>query len=169
MDSPHPHVDEKFRLFGCNSSICQIMQLVISEPKFTGQLPESGLVTEPVALEIGETVLSPLEHCPSTTLRCLVTVCGNHAKMRSVDFVHTGCVETCSFESQAILPWFEILAIAVIFMVIFYPFTRSAVSVYFLRKRLVLSFQFTSVISDSDHVVTEHGYRIIQTIASAGC
>ena len=77
------------------SLLCQAMNLVQSEPKFTVQISETSFVVVPAAVEINRAVQSLLEHCPSPTDCGLVA---EHIKRTSI--IRVGRINTAySFSS----------------------------------------------------------------------
>ena len=71
------------------SFLCQVMNLVHSEPKLTVQISKASFVVVPAAVEINRAVQSLLEHCPPPTGCRLVTV---HVEGTSV--VGVDCIDT---------------------------------------------------------------------------
>ena len=84
---------------GCILSKC------LSEPKLAIQISEPFFVVVPAAVEINRAIQPLLEHCPSPTGCCLVTV---HVKDTStvwVDLVNSTCSFSSFVQSSTVLPW----------------------------------------------------------------
>ena len=76
-------------------TICDSVNLVQSKPKLPIQVTKAILIVSPVAVEINRAILSLLEHSPSTTGCCLVTV-----HFKGTCTIRVNCIDTADFLSR---------------------------------------------------------------------